>query len=113
MIGQLNRIIWASKPILIDTSSIELAEVLYDPSLGGNTLYLAIFVILVPIQAYFGIRHCTWSFLGVMTAGLILEIIGYVARIQLHFNAFHSAPFVRYVSFPSFSSMETFKKWAY
>jgi hypothetical protein len=86
----------------LDTCPIELAEVLYDPSLGGNVLYLTIFAILVPVQAYFGIHHRTWGFFGVMTAGLILEIIGYVARVQLHFNPFHSGPFVMYVSSRSF-----------
>lgn len=86
----------------LDTCPIELAEILYDPSLGGNALYLAIFAILVPIQAYLGIRYRTWAFFGVVTAGLILEIIGYVARVQLHFNPFRWEPFVMYVSFRSF-----------
>lgn len=86
----------------LETCLIELAKVLYDPSLGGSAVYLTIFAVLVPIQAYFGIRHCTWSFFGVVTAGLILEIVGYVARIQLHFNPFLWEPFVMYVSSRSF-----------
>ena len=60
----------------------------YFPSLGGNALYLAIFVIVIISQIFFGIRYKTWGFLAGMFGGLTLEILGYVSRIELHNNLF-------------------------
>lgn len=36
----------------------------------------------------------TWGFLGGMFGGLVLEIIGYVGRIQMHSNPFTDSPFL-------------------
>jgi hypothetical protein len=78
----------------LKTCPIELAFVLYDPTLGGNVLYIALFSLLLPVQIFFGIRHRTWGFLGSLIAGLVLEVLGYVARVQLHYNPFNKGPFV-------------------
>ncbi|MCJ1389688.1 hypothetical protein MMC18_002545 [Xylographa bjoerkii] len=76
---------------------IAYAQVHYDPSLAGNALYLAIFVVLLMIHIFFGIRYRTWGFFGSLFGGLLLEIIGYVARVQMHFNPFLSNPFLIYI----------------
>ena len=73
---------------------IAYAQVHYDPSLAGNALYLAIFALLLFVHVFFGIRYRTWGFFGSIVGGLVLEIIGYAARVQMHFNPFLSNPFL-------------------
>jgi hypothetical protein len=46
------------------------------------------FLVLLGLQTFFGVRHKTWTFLGSMIFGLLLEIIGYIGRILLHGNPF-------------------------
>ena len=50
------------------------------------------------LQLGLGIRYRTWGFLGGMFGGLVLEIVGYISRIQLHFNPFAKNPFLMYVN---------------
>lgn len=66
----------------------EWHQISYYPSLAGNSLYLAIFVILLVVQSFLGVRHKTWGFLAGMVGGLALEILGYISRIELHENLF-------------------------
>ena len=78
----------------LQTCPLVLANVDYVPSLGGNAFYLAVFSLLLVLQLVFGFRWRTWSFAGAMFGGLALEVIGYVARIQMHDNPFTSDPFL-------------------
>ena len=73
---------------------IEWATVNYDPSLAGNALYLAIFSLLLVVHALQLWKYRTWSFSGSMMAGMVLEIVGYLGRVQMHFNPFLSNPFL-------------------
>ncbi|KAH6983542.1 RTA1 like protein-domain-containing protein [Ilyonectria sp. MPI-CAGE-AT-0026] len=50
-------------------------------NLGANAFFLAAFTLLLPFQVFFGIRYRTWGFLVGMVCGLILEILGYAARV--------------------------------
>jgi hypothetical protein len=77
--------------------SLKNAQVQYDPSLGGNAFYVSIFALAIFVQALLGIQYRTWSFLAGMFCGLILETVGYAARIQMHFNPFTKGPFVMLV----------------
>lgn len=71
---------------------MELAQILYvPPPLGGIAFYLAVFALLIPLQAYLGIRH---RFFEVMFVSLVLEILGYASRVRLHYNPFEWQPFV-------------------
>ncbi|KAI4114925.1 MAG: hypothetical protein LQ338_007937 [Usnochroma carphineum] len=81
----------------IDTCPLSIAQVHYVPSLAGNAVYLALFSLLLILQLAFGFKWRTWSFTGPMFGGLVLEIIGYVARIQMHNNPFESNPFLMYI----------------
>ncbi|KAH8647219.1 RTA1 like protein-domain-containing protein [Xylariales sp. PMI_506] len=81
----------------IGTCPIHFAEVQYIPSLAGNVLFLAIFGLFLLFQAVCGFLYKTWSYNGAMIAGLILEIIGYVSRVQMHANPFKSNPFIIYL----------------
>ncbi|KAF2493926.1 RTA1 domain protein [Lophium mytilinum] len=78
----------------LDTCPMYLANFTYVPNLAGNVLYAAIFGIILVAQIYLGIRKRTWGYLAGMFGGLILEIIGYAGRIQLHFNPFPFDPFL-------------------
>ncbi len=77
-----------------DTCPASWASVQYDPSLAGNAIYLGIFSLVLVIQVLLGVSFRTWSFLSAMIGGEVLEIIGYVARIQMHYNPFQSNPFL-------------------
>ena len=78
----------------LQTCPIQLAHILYVPSLAGNCFYLALFAVAIILQATFGITKRTWGFLIAMTGGLVLEVIGYVARVQMHSNPFSKSPFL-------------------
>lgn len=81
----------------LSTCTLDQAHFSYLPNLAGNALYLAIFSFLILPQVYLGIRHKTWGYLTAMLGGLILEVLGYVARVQMHFNPFTQSPFLMYV----------------
>ena len=66
----------------------------YDPSLGGNAFYIAVFATVLVSQIVQLIRYRTWSYSLCVMFGLVLEIIGYVGRVQMHFNPFLSNPFL-------------------
>lgn len=83
----------------LQTCSLLQAHFQYIPTLAGNALYLGIFGLLLAVQVFIGVKHRTWGFLGGMIGGVVLEIIGYVARVQMHYNPFTSNPFLMWVSF--------------
>jgi len=78
----------------LHTCPIQYAQIGYVPTLAGNSLYLAIFALLLFFQVLIGIRYRNWGYLASLVGGLILEIIGYAARIQMHFNPFLANPFL-------------------
>ncbi|MCJ1366877.1 hypothetical protein MMC16_006008 [Acarospora aff. strigata] len=81
----------------LETCSLLQAHFRYQPSLAGNALLLAIFAVIIAPQVFFGIKYKTWGFMGAMLGGLILEILGYVARVQMHYNPFTQNPFLMYI----------------
>ena len=85
----------------LQTCSLNQSNLDYIPTLAGNGLFTAIFGVLVLAQIFFGIRHRTCGFLVGMFSGLTLEILGYIGRIQMHFNPFTQDPFLLYVILPS------------
>lgn len=72
----------------LGTCPLSEAEIGYQPSLGGNVFYLVLFALMLVAQLVLGIRQRTWSFLVGMVGGLLLEIVGYVGRLQLHADPF-------------------------
>lgn len=81
----------------LKTCPLSLANVDYLPNLGGNAFYLALFSLLLILQLGFGFYFRTWSYTGAVFGGLLLEILGYVSRVQMHYNPFKSDPFLMYV----------------
>lgn len=91
----------------LDTCSILQAQYTYDPSLAGNAILASYFGLLLLIQLLLGIYYRTTGFTIACCCGLILEMIGYIGRVQMHFNPFITQPFMMYVlplSFPKKTS---------
>ncbi|KAL8856856.1 MAG: hypothetical protein Q9178_006573 [Gyalolechia marmorata] len=80
-----------------ETCPVELQTLQYIPSLAGNAFILAVFALLFVLHLGFGFKWRTWSFTGCVFGGLVLEIIGYVARIQMHHNPFDGDHFLMYL----------------
>jgi hypothetical protein len=70
------------------------AQIIYDPNLAGNVLYLALFSFCLLCNLLFGLWFRTWGYLVAMVVGCLLEILGYVGRVQMHFNPFPQNPFL-------------------
>ena len=81
----------------LETCDLTMANFMYIPTLPGNAVVAAVFGLCVIAQLAIGIKHKTWGYMGAMVLGLILEIIGYVARILLHNNPFNGDNFLMYL----------------
>lgn len=67
---------------------IEYAMLSYLPTVTGNSVYIALFGILLALQTFLGLRYRTWGVLIGTTCCFLLEIIGYIGRIIMHSNPF-------------------------
>ncbi|KAK9320887.1 RTA1 like protein-domain-containing protein [Lipomyces orientalis] len=81
----------------LQTCTLEQAHFTYIPNLGGNAFYAAWFGLLVILQILLLVRYRIWGYSVAMFGGLVLEILGYVGRIQMHFNPFTKNPFTMYL----------------
>ncbi|KAF8855425.1 RTA1-domain-containing protein [Acephala macrosclerotiorum] len=88
---------WHPTSCTLATCPINYAYVLYDPTLGGNALYLAIFALLLPLQILLGVWYQTSGVMISICMGLCLEIIGEVGRVEMHFNPFLKEWFLLYL----------------
>ncbi|GMG37862.1 unnamed protein product [Aspergillus oryzae var. brunneus] len=70
------------------TCPIDLAYINYQPNIPANVLFLVIFGLLLAAQITLGTWFRAWTYMGAMTAGLILEILGYIGRLMMHSNPF-------------------------
>jgi hypothetical protein len=65
----------------------------YYPSLGANVFFDVFFALFAAASFSLGYRYRTWSYcLAMMLAG-ITEVIGYIGRILLHYNAWFKSGF--------------------
>lgn len=60
--------------------------------------YMIFFALFTLPQLWFGIKNKTWGFMVGMVIGVILEAVGYYARLGLHDDPFSDAAFLVYVS---------------
>ncbi|KAK9482516.1 RTA1 like protein-domain-containing protein, partial [Lipomyces starkeyi] len=81
----------------LQTCTLAQAHFTYLPNLGGNAFYAAWSGLLVILQILLLIRYRIWGYSAAMFCGLVLEILGYVGRIQMHFNPFTRNPFAMYL----------------
>jgi hypothetical protein len=84
------------------TCPIDWAYINYLPNIPANVLFLAIFGLLLAAQIALGTWFRTWTYMGAMTAGLILEILGYIGRLMMHSNPFDFNAFLLYVTFETY-----------
>lgn len=56
----------------------------YNPNVGGNVVMIVAYALLLPFVLYFGYRFRTTLFSAVLTAGLLLNILGFAGRVLLH-----------------------------
>ncbi|TVY38467.1 Sphingoid long-chain base transporter [Lachnellula subtilissima] len=70
------------------------AHFTYIPTLYGNAVLAGIFAIYAVIQLFFGIRFKTWGYMIAMIIGLLLEAVGYLSRVRMHYNPFTKMPFI-------------------
>ncbi|KUJ10118.1 RTA1-domain-containing protein [Mollisia scopiformis] len=81
----------------LNTCSIIQGQLQYDPSLAGNAFFLALFASLLSTHILLGTYYRTWTYSVGLVCGLILELCGYIGRVQMHFNPFIQSPFFMYV----------------
>jgi len=75
----------------------EYGQIEYIPTFAGNMTYGGIFLFVLMLQVFFGVKYKTWGFMAGMICGLILEIVGYAGRILLHDNVFERDYFIIYL----------------
>ncbi|KAL4800111.1 RTA1 like protein-domain-containing protein [Aspergillus venezuelensis] len=73
----------------LDTCSIEDAYIHYQPSIAANSVFIALFGLLLVGQAILTPVYRMWGFSVSMILGLILEVIGYAARVLFHDDPFN------------------------
>jgi hypothetical protein len=73
---------------------IELAVVNYVPSLEANALFIAIFAVFFILQTTMVFFYKTYSYSFALCLGLCLEMLGYLARVQMRFSIFIMDPFI-------------------
>ncbi|KAL4984490.1 RTA1 like protein-domain-containing protein [Aspergillus falconensis] len=84
-------------PCTPETCPLDWALIRYFPDLAGNIFYLALFALMLLAQVYQGLRFRTWSYLGCMSCGTLLEVVGYGGRLLLHSNPFNFSAFLQYL----------------
>jgi len=77
---------------------VNLSKIGYVPKLAGNAFMVSWFSCMLLAQLALSIRHKTGSHLIGQFCGLVLEIIGYVARVKLHNDQFSDKLFITYVT---------------
>lgn len=75
----------------------EDGQIEYIPTLEGNIAYGGIFLFILMLQVFFGVKYKTWGFMVGMICGLLLEIVGYAGRVLLHDNVFEKNYFIIYL----------------
>ncbi|KAI9052363.1 hypothetical protein LZ554_003713 [Drepanopeziza brunnea f. sp. 'monogermtubi'] len=70
------------------TCPVELSQIGYLPNVAGNVFLAAWFGVCLLAQLVLSIKYKTWSHLAGQLFGLVLEIVGYAARAELHDDPF-------------------------
>ncbi|KAE9377270.1 RTA1-domain-containing protein [Stipitochalara longipes BDJ] len=78
----------------VDLCSLKYASLDYVPNAGSNFLLAIIFAFFLLTQLFFWVWRRTHSFSFAMCCGLILEILGYLARVIMKNNMFSQTPFL-------------------
>ncbi|KAI1301982.1 hypothetical protein F5Y03DRAFT_214325 [Xylaria venustula] len=74
----------------VDCSPVFLSR---PPTIPGNAVLLAFFVVLIPIVLVLGTKYRSLGVAAAITTGLLLEVVGYVGRLLLHSHPHNRASF--------------------
>ncbi|KAI9694267.1 MAG: hypothetical protein M1820_009070 [Bogoriella megaspora] len=93
---------YSGNPVLQDDCTADLCmpqcgQINYEPTLAGNAVYLAFFVLLFIAQLFLCIRYKTFGFLIGMFGGIALEALGYGGRVGLNQDIFNFNWFLLYL----------------
>lgn len=78
----------------LQTCCLDQSSFSYIPNYGANLFFAIFFGVFIIPQLAIGIKCRTWGYMVAMIIGLILELVGYVARVLLHNNPFDNAAFL-------------------
>ena len=78
----------------LETCCLAQSSFLYLPNYGANLFFAVFFGVFLLPQVGFGIYFKTWGFMAGMLLGLVLEVVGYAARIMIHDNPFDANGFL-------------------
>ncbi|KAK9489710.1 RTA1 like protein-domain-containing protein [Lipomyces doorenjongii] len=81
----------------LQTCTLRQAHFTYVPSLGGNAFFVGWFSLLILLQIMLALKYRIWGYFVAMQGGIVLEILGYIGRIQMHFNPFIISPYLLYM----------------
>lgn len=70
----------------------------YTPSREGNVVVLAAFAALIPVTLVLGYRHKTPAFAFLLTTGLLLQVVGFSARVILRDNVADKTHFALFLA---------------
>ncbi|KIW18388.1 hypothetical protein PV08_02676 [Exophiala spinifera] len=69
----------------------------YIPNIPANYALVVVFGTCAFLQLALGIFFRTWTFMIAITAGCLMEVIGYIGRIELHHNVWSRAAFTQQI----------------
>ncbi|KXT02567.1 hypothetical protein AC578_10691 [Pseudocercospora eumusae] len=78
----------------LDTCCLAQSYFLYRPTHPGNSFFAAFFAVLIIPQIWLCVKYKTWGFGAGMILGLLLEAVGYLARVGLHIDPFSNGSFL-------------------
>ena len=78
----------------LQTCSLNRSYVGYAPNLAANSILVGIFGLILLLQIGLGIRYKTWAFMAGLFSGMLLEVIGYSGRLQMHSKPFDRGSFL-------------------
>ncbi|KAF7916942.1 uncharacterized protein EAE98_010373 [Botrytis deweyae] len=81
----------------LDTCDLSLSSFEYRPTVVGNTIYAGLFGVFCIAQLALGIKFKIWGYMVAIILGLILEIIGYIARVLINNYPFDNDYFLMYL----------------
>ena len=76
---------------LLETGAINM------PQVAPNALYLSIFTLLLLIHFAQGARYKTWDILVIMSTAMLLEVIGYAAKVSMHIDSYAKQMFTMFL----------------
>ncbi|KAF2767944.1 putative RTA1 domain protein [Teratosphaeria nubilosa] len=81
----------------LETCCLAQSNFLYIPSYGANLFFTIFFAVAILPQFVLGILYRTWGFAIALIVGLVLEVLGYAARLQINDNPFDNNAFLLYL----------------